>query len=110
MTIYNLCITFPDQEIYLFNDNISGAYHQCKYHPNVSSAKGFIIGPFLYIPMSQTFGDTSSPPNFKPIARAKEAFSSEYSKGLHNIQHYPKYIDHIEFTPLPLPGFAFTQA
>ena len=41
--IYNLCITFPHHEIYLINDDISSAFHQAKYHPNVISAKGFII-------------------------------------------------------------------
>jgi hypothetical protein len=109
-TIYNLRITFPNHEIYLFDDDISGAYRQCKYHPNVISAKGFIIGSFLFIPTGQTFGDTSSPSNFEPIARAREALSSEYSKGLHTIQHYPDYIDNVEFTPPPLPGFPFAQA
>ena len=109
-TIYNLHITFPDQEIYLFDDDISGAYYQCKYHPNAISAKGFIIRPFLHIPTGQTFHDTSSPPNFEPITRAQEALSSKYSKGLHNIPHYPDYIDHIEFTPPPLTSFAFAQA
>jgi hypothetical protein len=41
--VYNLRITFPDLEIYLFDDDVASAFWQQKYHPNVISVKGIMI-------------------------------------------------------------------
>ena len=35
--LYNLRITYPDKEIYIADDDISGAFRLCKYHPNLMS-------------------------------------------------------------------------
>jgi hypothetical protein len=67
--VYNLRITYPREEIYIFNDDAAAALRQCKYHPNVLSAKACIIDSYLFIPTAQTFGDKSSPLSFEPMAR-----------------------------------------
>jgi hypothetical protein len=69
VAIYNLRITFPDLEIYLFDDDVASAFRQLKYHPNVISAKGILIDELLFIATGLTFGDRSSPPSFETIAR-----------------------------------------
>jgi hypothetical protein len=43
IAIYNLRITFPDVEIYLFDDDVASAFWQLKYHPNIISAKGIAL-------------------------------------------------------------------
>jgi hypothetical protein len=108
--IYNLRITFPDLEIYLFDDDIASAFRQVKYHPNVISAKGFVIGEYLFIATGLTFGDASSPPNFEPIARARMAVSHELSKGARPVPDFPEYIGQVRFTSPPPPGFQFAKA
>jgi hypothetical protein len=62
--VYNLCISSdPRKEIYIFDNYVAAAFRQCKYHPNVLSAKAYIIGSYLlFIPTTLTFGDKSSPP------------------------------------------------
>lgn len=110
IAIYNLRITFPDLEIYLFDDDVAAAFRQCKYHPNVISAKGILIEPHLFIATGLTFGDRSSPPSFEPIAQARMALSTELAKGAHHVPDFPEYINQVEFTPSPPPDLRFTEA
>ena len=35
--LYNLRISYPHAEIYIADDDISGAFRLCKYHPNMMS-------------------------------------------------------------------------
>jgi hypothetical protein len=108
--LYNLRITYPDKEIVVFDDDVTGAFRQPKYHPNVISAKAYIIGKYLFVPTGLTFGDKPSPPSFEPLARARMALSREYSKGLHDIPEFSEYLDRVRFVPPPPPGFQFAQA
>ena len=110
IAIYNLRITFPDLEIYLFDDDVASAFRQLKYHPNVISAKGILIDALLFIATGLTFGDRSSPPSFETIARTRMAISTELAKGTHPVPEFPEYLDHVRFTPPPLPGTTFARA
>ena len=110
IAIYNLRITFPDLEIYLFDDDVAAAFRQCKYHPNVISAKGILIDAFLFIATGNTFGDRSSPPSFEPIAATQMALSTELAKGAHPVPEFPEYIDKVQFTSPPSPNCRFAQA
>ena len=41
--LYNLRISYPDDEIVLRDDDVKGAFRHCKYHPDIVSAFAFII-------------------------------------------------------------------
>jgi hypothetical protein len=110
ISLYNLRIAFPFLEIYLMDDDVGSAFRQLKYHPNVISAKGILMPQFLFIATGLTFGDTSSPPSFEPLAQARMALSTDYSKGTRPIPDYPEYLDRVKFNPPPPPGFQFVQA
>jgi hypothetical protein len=68
--IWNLCITYPDMEIYLCDDDVSAAFRQVKYPPNLAGLHCYVVNGVLFVATGQTFGDTTSPPNFEPIASA----------------------------------------
>lgn len=108
--IYNLRISYPDLEIYLFDDDVTAAFRQPKYHPNVISAKAYRIGKYLFVPTGLTFGDCSSPPSFEPFARAHMALSTHLSRNLEPIPEYPEYMDKVQFAPPPPAGTIFAQA
>ncbi len=74
-SIYNLCITYPNKEIYLMDDDVVTAFRQVKYHPNIISAKAYSAGQYLFVPTGSTFGDKSSPPGFEPFAQARMALA-----------------------------------
>jgi hypothetical protein len=109
-TIYNLRIMYPWIEIYLMDDDIASAFRTFKYNPNVISAKAFSVGLYLFIATGPTFGNSPSPPSFKPIARARMALSAELSKGMEPEPEYPEYINRVQFTPPPPPRHTLRQS
>ena len=75
--LYNLRITYPTQEVYLADDDISGAYRRMKYHPNLMGMHTSIQCGFGVINTGGTFGDNTSPSNFDPLAVARRALSQD---------------------------------
>ena len=54
--IWNSRITFPDEELYLFDDDVKGAFRHSKYHPDVAGDFSFVISKYLLVSLGQTFG------------------------------------------------------
>jgi hypothetical protein len=75
--IWNLRISYPFEDIYIWDDDVAGAYRIPKYHPAVASAFAFAIMKLLFLPTGGTFGSTTSPPEYEAFARAR-AFLAEY--------------------------------
>eukprot|EP00957_Ditylum_brightwellii_P031979 2424571-Ditylum_brightwellii.AAC.1 len=59
--IWNLRITYPSQDILLWDDDISGCFRHCKLHPDTVPVFCFIITALLFLPCSNTFGSNTSP-------------------------------------------------
>ena len=68
--IWNLRITHPNEEIYLFDNDTKGTFRHPKYHPDVVTAFVFRISSFLMIPLENTFGSIVSPQDWDPFALA----------------------------------------
>ena len=69
--LYNLRVTYPDLEIYLADDDISGAFRWLKYNPNLMALHACIMCGYGLINTGGTFGDNTTPSNFDPIALAR---------------------------------------
>jgi hypothetical protein len=108
--IFNLRITYPNDDIFVMDDDVAGAFRQVKYHPNVISAKSYVIGDYLFVPTGLTFGDRSSPSSFEPLARARMALSREISRGLQPVPEFPEYLGKVQFALPPSPEFKFPEA
>lgn len=70
--LYNLRISYPNEEIYPGDDDVSGAFRQCKYNPFLVAMHSFLIFGKLVLSTGQTFGDGPSPSNWEPIAQARQ--------------------------------------
>jgi hypothetical protein len=77
--IYNLRITYPNQIIFLFDDDIVAAFRHSKYNLFVAGAFSFIANDLLVIPPAQTFGSTTSPSNYEALAQARAWLSTAFS-------------------------------
>ena len=53
--IWNLRISYPSEELYLFNDDVKGGFRHSKYHPDVARVFGFFFSSYFMIPICQTF-------------------------------------------------------
>lgn len=109
--IYNLRITYPDKEIYLFDDDVVAAFRQAKYHPNVISSKAFCDDRYLFVPTGLTFGDKTSPPSFEPFAISRMALATELNRRRDDsVPEYREYLGAVEFSPPPDETVEFTPA
>ena len=59
--IWNLRISYPNEELYLFDDNVKGVFRHSKYYPYVAGSFAFSISSYLMIPLGQTFGCVDIP-------------------------------------------------
>ena len=75
--IWNLRISYPREEIFLGDDDVSGAFRQVKYNINVVSLHACLIFGQLFMYTGQTFGDSPSPPNWEPIVTARKALAQK---------------------------------
>ena len=74
--LYNLRITYPDVEIYIADDDVSGAFRLMKYHPNLMALHTSIQAGYAVVNTGGTFGDNTSPSNFDPIGLARRIRAS----------------------------------
>jgi hypothetical protein len=70
--IYNARITFPRDELYVGDDDISGAFRHQKYHPNLVGMHACVVAGFLSCATRMAFGDNTSLANFDPIAEVQK--------------------------------------
>ena len=71
--IYNLRITYPNEEILLWDDDVSSAFRWVKLNPDIAAVFAFTVGNYLFVPTGQTFGSNTSPSNWEVLARARMA-------------------------------------
>ena len=71
--IWNLRISYPNQPLYIGDDDVSNAFRLVKLHPSVVGMHGFRAGnkkkkKYLGFCTGMTFGDNCSPANFEAFA------------------------------------------
>ena len=69
--IWNLRITYPHLEIYVCDDDITNAFRQIKYPPNLAGLHCKIANGVLFVDTGQTFGDNTSPSNFEAVPNCR---------------------------------------
>lgn len=69
--IWNLRISYPNKDIFLWDDDVKSCFRHGKHHPDVMPAFGLIIDQLTYFYVGQTFGSVFSPANQEPIRRAR---------------------------------------
>ena len=74
--VYNLRVTYPDKEIHLADDDVSGAFRQAKYAPALVALHTSTQCGFGVLNTGATFGDNTSPSNFDPIATSRRLLAS----------------------------------
>jgi hypothetical protein len=92
--LYNLRITYPNLEIYIADDDISGAFRLMRYHPNCMAMHTFIQGDYGVVNTGGTFGDNTTPSNFDVVGSARRQLASYLWK------HDP-YVDNRVLPHLP---------
>ena len=69
--LYNLRISYPDEEVCVADDDVSGAFRLMKYHPNCVPLHTSRQCGYCVVNTGGTFGDNTSPSNFDPLGLAR---------------------------------------
>ena len=110
--IWNLRITYADDEILLWDDDVAGAFRLIKYNPEIAQAFSAIVHNTLWIPTGQVFGGNTSAQNFEGLARARELLAEHLSSPKHahlQIKH-AKLLQLIRFSNPHNKNTLFTPA
>lgn len=73
--MYNLRITYPSEDIYLADDDISGAFRHTKITPDLVAMHTSVQAGYGVFSTGATFGGNVCPPNFDPIACGRRSLS-----------------------------------
>ena len=120
--IWNLRINYPNEIIYLAEDDAQGAFRWCKYHPSLVSMHSFVQD---YIPPSdpsaaprtllgmqtgESFGGCTSVPNWQVIASARQDLAQKMWSDPSIVQKAAKYIPDLKFDAVSRHGSSYAQA
>ena len=98
--LWNLRITYPDEEIYVGDDDVSGAFRHVKLHPSLVAMHSFLLNGSCFMSTGMAFGDCFSPPNFDPIAQGRGQHAQHLWQHA-DVTPMSKYLPKLTFTPTP---------
>jgi hypothetical protein len=101
--LYNMRITYPHEEIYPADDDVSGAFRHGKYNPNLVAMHSCIVLGQMVCATGSTFGDNSSPGNFEPVADARKQLAQYLYLQPDTIELARQYFPQIKLAPPPTP-------
>ena len=112
LRIWNLRISYPLEDILLWDDDVSGAFRLIKYNPEIASAFAAILNKTLCIPVGQNFGGNTSAQNWEGIAMAREYIAEHFSNPtFKNLIHKHKnLLSLIQFSKPPHSKTKFISA
>jgi len=102
--LYNLRISYPEEELYAADDDCSGAFRINKYHPNMVPMHCYIIEDVLAAATGTTFGDNTSPGNWEPIARARQELAQHFWHQPDIVARARPYLPSLGLAPQPSPA------
>jgi hypothetical protein len=110
--LWNLRISYPNEEIYLGDDDICGFFRHGKYNPNLVAMHSFILRDSLFMHTSQTFGDCTSVHNSEPMAQARKQRAQFLWHKSNTVQEAKPYLPEITLSPKPTQeeSASFAQA
>jgi len=110
--IWNLRISYPHREIYLWDDDVAGAFRLIKYNPYIATAFSAIVSDILCVPTGQVFGGNTSAQNFEGLAIAREYLSCYFSteKFQHLVTKHSTILNNIKYSPKPSTETTFVAA
>jgi hypothetical protein len=102
--IWNLCVSYPHKEIYIGDDDATGAFRHVKYNPNLAAMHSSIVDNWLLMSTGQTFGDTACPQNWEPIAYARRQHAQFLWHKKDIVERAAEYLPAITTSPDPTPS------
>ena len=108
--IWNLRITFPDEEICLATIDISSCFRFPRIFADLVGAFGFLIGPWYFAANAMVFGSIISANSWEPFRRAITGIAIAGFSIPHLVVKHKQWLDLINWDPPTPAGTKFSQA
>ena len=95
--IWNLRITYPNQDIILHANDVKSCFRQLKHHPDVAGAFSYVIANHLYLQCGLSFGSDFSPQNWEICRRIIEQLAEKLFDDDTLIEKHKKYLDQLQW-------------
>ena len=99
-------ITHPTNEIFLWDDDLSGAYRIPKYQPDVAGAFSYALPNYFFLPTGGTFGFNTSSQEYEPFARARAFIEEHLSRDQTLVLKHQDILSLVEFEVESNPSIA----
>ena len=100
-------ITYPDQDILLWDDDVSGAFRRIKYHPDVASTFAIIIKAMLLLPVALVFGSLTRAQEYEILATARKVLAEHLSRSWNLINKHNQYLSKVQYSEQLSPETTF---
>lgn len=93
--IYNLRISYPDEDLVIHANDIKSCFRQIKHHPDVVGGFCYTLFEHLWVQVGLTFGSDFSPQNWEPCRRVLELLAQSLFHDTSLRDKHRKYLDRI---------------
>ena len=109
--VWNLHITHPFLDIFLWDDEVSGAYRIPKYNPAVAGDFDYAIIHVFFRPTGDTFGSNTIPAEHKPLSRARAFLAKHLSRDEPLVMKHAEILNLVDFAVESEPSnVVYTQS
>ena len=108
--IYNMRITYPDEDILLAYIDISSCFRFPRIHPDLVGAFGFLIGSLWFAANAMVFGSVASASSWEPFRVAIAAMATAYFCRTELVQKHKDLLSKISWETKPTEKVHFVQA
>ena len=108
--LYNLRITFPNEEILLAFMDITACFRWPRINPDLVGAFGFVVGSLYFAANAMVFGSVASASSWEPFRRVIELLAVAFFAKKSLVDKHRDLLDMIQWDEAPPANTIFTHA
>ncbi|KAL7433447.1 hypothetical protein ACHAXH_004341 [Discostella pseudostelligera] len=97
--VYNLRISYPDDQILLALADEKACFRFGQVHPDLTGAFGFYADDYYCLATAMVFGSNTSATSWEPFRRSIEALSRHYASRPDLVIKHRRYLDMVQWAP-----------
>lgn len=94
---YNLCISYPLDDIVIHANNVKSCFRQIKHHPDVVGAFSYVLAEYLFFQVGLAFGTNFSLSNWEAVWRIQSALATQLFHDASLVLKHPTILDRIQW-------------
>ncbi len=94
---YNLCISYPNDDIVIHANDIKSCFCQIKHHPDIVRIFLYILSKYLFFQIGLAFGADFSPSNWEAVPQVQSALANKLFHDASLVQKYQTILNQIKW-------------